>query len=102
MSSQETQGAVQSSGLTRARSLCSRMFNKPWEKEGKQSASRRPDLPPEAGPWDPSLQSLVAVSHPSLMPTTWLPPTSGYRWLQAAAWPEETLRPQDTKATEFS
>lgn len=77
VSSQKHKRAVQSSGLTRARSLCSRMFNKPWEEEGTQSASCRPDLPPELGPWDPSLQSLVAVSHLPPMPTTRLPPASG-------------------------
>ena len=73
----QDKGAVQSSGLTRARSLCSRMFNKPWEEEGTQSASCRPDLSPELGPWDPSMQSLVAVSHPPLIPTTRLLPASG-------------------------
>lgn len=86
-------GAMQSRGLTRARSLCSRMFNKPWEEEETRSASCRPDFPPELGPWDPSLQSLVSISHPLLMPTTKLPPASGCRLLRAAAWPGETLWP---------
>lgn len=86
-------GAVQSRGLTRARSLCRRMFNKPWEEEGTRSASCRPDLPPELGPWGPSLQSLVSINHPLLMPTTRLPPASGYRLLRAAARPGETLWP---------